>query len=166
MTLAIHDVSVTTFMRLLRNLDSILDKAADERGDALEPLLHATLAPDMYDLTRQVQLCSDFAKGAAARLAGIDNPRYADSETTLLELKLRIAKTLEFLASLRPEQFAGAATREIDAPIGGGQTLRMRGDQYLLVMALPNFYFHYVTAYDILRHHGVALSKRDFIQGA
>ncbi len=163
MTLSLYDVSIGTFQRCLKNLDAILDKAAAQRGDALEPLLHAALAPDMYDLTRQIQLCSDFAKGAAARLAGVENPAYADEEATLAELKQRIARTLAFLDGLRCEQFEGAGEREVQAPVGGGKTMPMRGDQFLLVIGLPNFYFHYVTAYDILRHNGVALVKRDFI---
>lgn len=163
MTLSHYDASVATFRHCLKNLDAILDKASDERGDALEGLLHARLAPDMHDLTRQIQICSDIAKSAAARLAGIDPPVFADEEATLPELKQRIAKTLAFLDGLASEKFENAGAREIQAPIGSGKTIPMRGNDFLLLLGLPNFYFHYVTTYAILRHHGVTLGKHDFL---
>ena len=125
-------------------------------------LLDARLFPDMYPLTRQVQLVSDHAKGAGARLAGIAVPSFEDTEKTFDELQARIAKTTSFLGSLKKEQFANAATREIVLKIGG-QERKFAGAEYLSRSALPNFYFHLTTVYAILRHNGVEIGKGDYM---
>ena len=146
-------------------MDAVLDKgAAFAEGKKVDMgvLLGMRLAPDMFPLLRQVQLVSDFAKGISARLAGVENPKYDDSETTLPQLKERLARTREFLKSLPPAQFAEAATRTI-AFKAGGRDMSFDGQTYLLHYGLPNFYFHLTTAYAILRHAGVELGKRDFI---
>ncbi|MBX6323532.1 MAG: DUF1993 domain-containing protein, partial [Rhodospirillaceae bacterium] len=138
--------------------------AAPAAARKIEPavLLGARLYPDMFPFTRQVQLASDFAKGAGARLAGLEVPRYEDTETTFDELKARIGRTLDFLDGLKPAQFEGAEEREIALTIAG-QPIRFKGLGYLTGFALPNFYFHAATAYDILRHCGVEIGKRDFM---
>ena len=152
-------------IHMLGQLSTILDKAAAHAEAAgLDPatLVEARLAPDMFALARQVQIASDTAKGCAARLAGLQPPRYPDTEATFPELKERITKTLRFLEGFGPERIDG---RE-DEPV----TIRLRdrpftfsGRDYLLRFALPNFYFHLTTAYDILRQQGVALGKPDFL---
>ncbi len=165
MHVAIFDAAVTLPLRMLHNLSAILDKvAADIAAGKLdeETVLHAKLAPDMFDFTRQVQLASDFAKSPAARLAGVEVPKFPDEETTLAALKARIAAIAEFLNTFKPAQFEGAAERQIVIPMRD-RTLEMIGSDYLLGFAQPNFYFHYTTAYAILRHLGVEIGKRDFI---
>jgi hypothetical protein len=153
------------FVRTLRNLDAILDKAAAHaaaRKIEAQVLVDSRLFPDMYPLTPQVQIACDHAKGAAARLTGNEVPKYEDSEKTLDDLKARIAKTIEYIETLKPEQFEGADTRKV--------TLKVRGEErsfdgvtYLGRIALPNFFFHVTTAYNILRHNGVEIGKRDYI---
>lgn len=165
MNLNVHAVSVPVFARTLANLSLILDKtAAFAEAKKIEPrvLLEMRLAPDMFPLTRQVQIACDFAKGASSRLAGHEPPKWDDNESSLGELKARIARTIEFINSLPATQFDGAETRRV--------TLTLRGEQrtfdalpYLLQQALPNFFFHVTTAYAILRHAGVEIGKRDFI---
>lgn len=167
MQIAIFDAVVTTPLRMLHNLDAILDKAvADIAAGKLDEdaVLHAKLAPDMFDFTRQVQLASDFAKSPPARLAGLEVPRFPDEETSLAALKERIAAIAEFVGGFQPAQFEGAAQRQIVIPMRD-RTLDMVGRDYLLGFALPNFYFHYTTAYAILRHLGVEIGKRDFMGG-
>ena len=167
MQIAIFDAVVATPQRMLHNLDAILDKAAaavaagklDEKT-----VLTAKLAPDMFDFTRQVQLVSDFAKSPAARLAGVEVPKFADEETSIAQLKARLQRNQEFLRGFKPEQFAGAAERQIVIPLRD-RTLDLKGSDYLLGFAQPNFYFHYTTAYALLRHLGVEIGKRDFIGG-
>jgi len=159
------DSSVTVFDNFLKGLAAILKKAeAHCEARKIEPdaLLKARLFPDMLDFTRQVQLVSDFAKGTGARLAGIAAPSFADEEKTFAELQARIAKTRDFLATLKKEQFADAATRPITIKVGG-QDMTFAGAAYLAGYAMPNFFFHLTTAYDILRHNGVELGKRDYM---
>jgi len=166
MPLSMHQASVSVFVRALTALDVILDKAvahADARKISHDVLLNARLFPDMFNFTKQVQLTTDFAKGPSSRLAGIDIPKYEDSEKTFPELKARIAKTIAFLNSLKPEQFNGSDDKEITFPIGPEKTLTLPGSRYLLGVGHSNFYFHLTTAYDILRHNGIELGKRDFI---
>jgi hypothetical protein len=124
--------------------------------------LGARLAPDMFPLTRQVQVMSDNAKGCCARLAGVEPPVFEDTEVTFAELEARIKRTLDFIRGLKPAQFAGSDSREIvmKMPIG---TLSFNGADYLNGWALPNFYFHYTTVYSILRHNGVPLGKMNFL---
>ena len=159
------DVSVTVLDNFLKGLSAILKKAeAHCEAKKIEPdaLLKARLFPDMFNFTRQVQLVTDFAKGTGARLAGIAVPSFPDEEKTFAELQARLTKTRDFLATLKKEQFADAATRAITIKVGG-QDMTFAGAAYLSGYAMPNFFFHLTTAYDILRHNGVELGKRDFM---
>ncbi|MHB2167873.1 DUF1993 domain-containing protein [Alsobacter sp. R-9] len=165
MSLSMYDVSVPVFTRTLKALDAILAKtAAHAEARKIDPavFLQARLAPDMFPLARQVQLASDFAKGGAARLAGVEVPKYADEEKTFAELSARIRKTLDFIGGLDKAAFAGAETREVSMQIRG-ETRTFVGQPYLLHNVIPNFFFHVTTAYAILRHNGVELGKMDFI---
>ena len=165
MQVAIFEAVVTLPLRMLHNLDAIIDKAvADIAAGKLEEeaVLRAKLAPDMFDFTRQVQLATDFAKSPAARLAGVEVPKFPDEETTLAALKTRIAAIAEFVRGFKPEQFDGAAERRIVIPLRD-RTLDLVGSEYLLGFAQPNFYFHYTTSYAILRHLGVEIGKRDYM---
>jgi hypothetical protein len=167
MSIAIHEAVVTTPLRMLHNLDGLIDKAAADVASGKldeETILKAKLAPDMFDFTRQVQLVTDFAKSPAARLAGVEVPKFPDEETTLAALKKRIASVSEFVKGFQPAQFEGAAQRQITIPLRD-RTLEMAGQDYLLGFAQPNFYFHYTTAYALLRQLGVEIGKRDFIGG-
>jgi hypothetical protein len=125
-------------------------------------LLGSRLFPDMFDLTRQVQIATDQAKGGAARLAGVDVPKYEDNETTFAELDARISKTIQFLETIRPDQVDGSEGRDIVIQ-AGPMKLEFKGQIYLTTWVFPNFFFHVTTAYNILRHNGVPLSKRDFL---
>jgi hypothetical protein len=138
--------------------------AAHAEAKKIEPgvLLNARLFPDMYPLIKQVQIATDMSKGAAARLAGVEVPKYEDNETTFVELQARIEKTIAFIDSIAPAQLENAESREITLPIREVE-LKFKGQDYLLNWAQPNVYFHVTTAYNILRHNGVALSKKDFL---
>ncbi len=163
----VFDFVVTTPLRMLGNLDAILGKAQAAIADGKlteEQVLKAKLAPDMFDFTRQVQLVTDFAKSPAARLAGVDVPKFPDEETTLAALRDRVGRVADFVRGFQPAQFEGAAERQVTIPLRD-RTLEMQGDQYLLSFAQPNFYFHYTTAYALLRHLGLDIGKRDFIGG-
>jgi uncharacterized protein len=165
MTLSMFKASVPVFTRQLANLSAILHKAeAHAAARKIDPVvfINARLAPDMFPFSRQVQSASDSAKGCAARLAGVEVPSYADTETTFPELQARITKTVAFLQSLAPELIDGSEERAIILKIRGQET-RFSGQHYLLNFALPNFFFHAVTAYDILRHNGVEIGKQDFL---
>ncbi len=160
-----HSMSVPVFAKTLGNLSAVLDKAAAHaEAKKIDPavLLASRLYPDMFPLTRQIQLACDFAKGTVARLAGQEPPKYDDNETTIAALKARIAKTVDYVQGFKAAQFAGAEEREVQLKIRD-QTLSFKGLPYLAHMALPNFFFHATTAYDILRHNGIELGKRDFI---
>jgi uncharacterized protein len=165
MSLSMYQASVPVFLHTLGALSAILDKAAAHAAQRkVEPsvLLNTRLFPDMFPFVRQVQLAADFAKGTSARLAGIDVPKFADTEATLDELKARIARTVDFLKTLQPAQIDGSENRDITIPIGGQPQL-FKGQPYLLHFALPNFFFHATAAYAILRENGVELGKRDFV---
>ncbi|MFT3731541.1 MAG: DUF1993 family protein [Hyphomicrobium sp.] len=165
MPVSIYDIAIPTFHKQLASLEAVLDKAAEQAAAKkidFAVYLGSRLYPDMFNLTRQVQLATDFAKAAPARLAGLDVPSFPDVETTLPELKARIAKIQTLLAAYKPEQFVGAETRELTLKVGG-QEVTMSGLEYLLHVAFPNFYFHCTTAYDILRHNGIEIGKRDFV---
>jgi hypothetical protein len=165
MSLSLHDVSVPVLQRSLKALDAILAKAeAHAHARKIEPavLLQARLAPDMFPLLKQVQLASDFAKGSVSRLAGIEPPRFADDETSFAQLHDRIARTLDVVGGVERKAFEGAESRDVTMTIRGESHV-MSGLVYLTQVALPNFFFHATTAYDILRHNGVELGKRDFI---
>ena len=162
---SMYSMSVPVFVKTLGNLSAILDKAAAHaETKKIDPavLLSARLFPDMFTLTRQIQLACDFAKGSVARLAGQEPPKYDDNEATIAELKTRIARTVGYVQSIPAEQLAGSEGREVSLKIRD-QTLTYKGLPYLSHVALPNFFFHATTAYDILRHNGVDLGKRDFI---
>jgi hypothetical protein len=165
MSLSLYDASVPVFIRMLNNLAAILDKgAASAEARAIDPLVlaGARLAPDMFPLTRQVQIACDAAKGGAARLAGVPAPAHPDVEATFAELRARIDATIAFLDTLTPDQLEGAENRAITLKLRGEEVV-LPGLAFLLNFALPNFYFHIATAYDILRHNGVPLGKRDFL---
>jgi uncharacterized protein len=160
-----HKVSAPRFAHALRNLSAILDKAqVHAEAKKIDPaaLGGLRLIADMLPLARQVQIACDTAKGAVARLAGVEIPTYADTEQTIAELKARIAKTLDFIESVPAAKLDGAEEREVVMK-RGGQDTRYKGMQYLLGHAIPNFYFHLTTAYNILRANGVDIGKRDYL---
>ena len=162
---AMYEFSVPVLLRCLGSLETVLDKAvsfAEAKKIDTAVLLGMRLAPDMFPLSRQIQLVSDFAKSTCARLTGQEVPKWDDKETTLAELRERINRTREFVKSVAPARFEGAATRTV-AFKAGGRDMNYEGLNYLAHYALPNFYFHLTTAYAILRHAGVELGKRDFI---
>jgi uncharacterized protein len=165
MALSLYDVSIPVLVRGLTSLSVIIDKAAAHaESKKLDPsaLAQARLFPDMFPLTRQVQTTCDTAKAAAARLAGIEAPKHEDNETTLPELKQRIAKTLDFVKGIKASQLEGAETRSIELK-GPIRTLNFTGLSYLNHFVLPNFYFHKSIAYAILRHNGVEVGKFDYL---
>lgn len=165
MTLSIYQASVPVFVRRLNNLSVILEKGqkhAEARKIAAGVLPACRLTADMFPLSRQVQIATDHAKGAVARLTGADIPKYEDNERTVEELLARIAKTVAFVETFTAERFDGSEDREIVLALSFGE-LRFKGVDYLLGFALPNFYFHVVTAYGILRQNGVDIGKRDFL---
>jgi uncharacterized protein len=150
----------------LNALSNVLDKGqAFAAAKKIDPsvLLNYRLAPDMFSLTRQVQAVSDLSKNGAARLAGLEPPRYEDNETTFDQLKARLAKTVAFIKSVDASKIEAAADREINFPLGPVNKGQMRGADYLVHFVLPNVYFHATAAYAILRHAGVALDKPDFL---
>jgi uncharacterized protein len=160
-----YQASAPRFAAMLRNLSTLLDRAeAHCTAKKIEPSALTTfrLYPDMFPLTRQVQIACDTAKGAVARLAGADIPKHEDSEQTFADLKARIAKTVEFIESLKAERIDGTEDKEIVLAMRSGER-RFKGMPYLLGFAYPNFYFHITTAYNILRHNGVELGKLDFL---
>jgi len=150
---------------MLRNLSALIDKAeAHCAAKKIDPVALTTyrLYPDMFPFTRQVQIACDTAKGAVARLAGAEIPKYEDTEQTFAELKARIAKTIDFIESMGASKIDGSEEKEIVLAMRSGER-RFKGMQYLLGHAYPNFYFHVTTAYAILRHNGVDVGKGDFI---
>ena len=165
MTLSMYQASVPVFLRGLENLAAILAKgAAHAEAKKIDPavFIGARLAPDMLALARQVQIASDAAKGCVARLAGVDVPSFADTETTFPELQARIAKTVDFVKGFKPAQIDGSEERICILKTRTDE-IKHRGQDYLLKLALPNFYFHVTTTYDILRHNGVELGKMDYL---
>lgn len=165
--LTMYDATIPPLKRTLTNLSAVLKKGeshADAKKIEHSVFLNARLAPDMYPLTRQVQIATDMSKGAAARLAGagVEIPKYEDTETTFAELQARIAKTIAFIDTIKPAQLEGSETRDIVIPIGK-TNLEFKGLAYLLNWVMPNVYFHVTTAYDILRHNGVELGKLDYL---
>jgi hypothetical protein len=165
---SIRDIAIGTFLPMLRNLSELFDKAAQQAANKkidLATLPNVRLAPDMYPLTRQVQIACDLAKSATAHLTGREPPRHEDNERTLDELKARIAKTIAYVESVRPEDFTGAETRVVRFPLMEDYVYQSNGFEYLRDWVLPHFYFHIVTAYDILRHSGFEIGKRDYMTG-
>ncbi|KQQ45829.1 hypothetical protein ASF61_19445 [Duganella sp. Leaf126] len=164
-TFSMYSASIPAFKQILNSLHTILGKAEAHIADKkIEPaaLLQYRLFPDMLPFTRQVQIACDFAKGAAARLAGLDVPSYEDREATFAELKQRIEKTLAYIDSVPHSAIEGSETRAITTG-SGEKTKHFTGQTYLFHYALPHFYFHATTAYDILRHNGVEVGKKDYI---
>jgi hypothetical protein len=165
MAISMYSVSVPVFKHTLGTLTVVLDRAeafATERKIEPSALLQARLAPDMFTMRRQVMIATDFAKGTCARLAGVEVPKHEDTEQTFDELRARIQKTLAFIGTLTAAQIDGSEERDIATQVGQ-ETKHFKGQHYLLHYALPNFFFHVTTAYDILRHNCVPLSKRDYI---
>ena len=150
----------------LTALSGVLDKAASfALAKKIDPsvLLNMRLAPDMFTLTRQVQVATDLAKNGASRLAGIEPPKFEDNETTIDQLKARLAKTVAYLKSLDTARIDASGDREITFPLGPTNKGQMKGDDYLNHFVLPNVYFHLAAAYAILRHAGVEIGKQDFL---
>ena len=165
MIISMYQASAPRFVNILTNLSAILDKAqahVEARKIDSESLTSYRLFPDMLPMRRQVQIACDGAKGAVARLAGVEIPKHEDTERTFAELKARIAKTIEFVRTIRPEQLDGTEDKVITLKLGGKDTT-FKGMQYLLGHALPNFYFHVTTTYNILRHNGIEIGKRDYL---
>ena len=158
-----YRASVPVFIRALTNLSAILKKGEAHPGS--EAFVEARLAPDMLTFAGQIQRASDSAKAAVARLGGIDNPSFPDTEKSFAELRARIKKTIDFLQSVPPEQIDGSEQKKIEFKAGPYE-LKFTGADYLLGFALPNFYFHVTTAYAILSHKGVQIGKMDFLGAA
>jgi uncharacterized protein len=158
--------SLPVFEVGLNALSAVLDKAAAfAAAKKIDPavLLHARLSPDMFDLTRQVQTVTDQARRGAARLAGVEPPSVPDTETSIDQLKARLAGTVAYLKTLDAKRIDAATEREIKFPLGPDHSGLMKGADYLNHFVLPNFYFHLTAAYAILRHCGVDIGKRDFL---
>jgi hypothetical protein len=166
MTHALYTASVPLFKQMLGGLKVVLAKAeAHAAAKNIDPnaLLQARLYPDMFPLLKQVQVATDFAKGVAHRLADVEVPKMDDAELTFADLQARIDKVLALMDGLDAAQFEGAATREIVTQAGTPKEKRFTGQSYLVNYGLPHFFFHTTTAYDILRHNGVEVGKRDYI---
>jgi hypothetical protein len=165
MNISMYQASAPRFVNTLKNISAILDKAqayADSKKIDPTVLTSYRLYPDMFTMARQVQVACDTAKGAVARLAGVEVPKHEDTERTLAELKARIAKTIEFIGTIKPAQIDGSEDKDITLTLGRRE-VKFKGMQYLLGFAHPNFYFHATTAYDILRHNGLDIGKQDYI---
>jgi len=165
MAISMYQSSVPVFVKVLGSLSAILAKAAayaEQKKIDPRVLLEGRLYPDMFPLTRQVQIATDGVKGCAARLAGVEVPVFEDNEASFADLEARIAKTVAFVKSVPQEKIDGSEDRDIAIPMRG-QTAHFKGQPFLLEFALPNFYFHVTTAYAILRHNGVEIGKRDFL---
>ena len=165
MSISVYDQSIARMSHMLQNLDKFVSKAeAYAEANDIEPsaLLQARLFPTMRDFIFQVQVTTDVAKGCAARLAGAELPKWSDDEETFADVHARIKKSLDFLATFKPEQFEGCETRELKIKLGS-HNVNFTGQSYLLGFVLPNFYFHVTTAYNLLRHSRLDLGKRDFL---
>ena len=165
MSLSMHAVAVPTFLTTLGALSKILDKAAAHcTAKKIDPaaLLTMRLYPDMFTFTRQVQLACDFAKNTIGRLTG-EPPKFPDEEKSFDELKARIARTVDYVKGFSSADIDATIDKDVTFPIGPQLTMTLKGKDYLVGFALPNFYFHATTAYDILRHAGIELGKRDFL---
>lgn len=165
MTISMYQASVPPMIKILSNLRHLLERAATHaEAKKIDPavLINARLYPDMFPLSRQVQIATDMAKGAASRLAGNDVPKYEDNEVTFPELVARLDKTIALLETFKPESIDGSEDNTITLPMRD-RTLTFKGLAYLLDYALPNIYFHTTTTYAILRHNGVEIGKKDFL---
>lgn len=160
----IYDLTNTQFIKMLTNLQGILDKSAgyaDSKKFEMGVLLEARLAPDQFNFIRQIQIVCDTAKLGASRLTGKEAPTHADTEKTLAEIKARIDSTISYLRGFTPKDYAEASARHISQPRWEGQYLT--GEEFVLNHLIPNFYFHISTAYSILRHNGVDIGKKDYL---
>ena len=165
MTISMYQVSLPRFIHMLQNLAAILDKAhAHAEAKKIDPatLPNARLFPDMLPLASQVRIACDGANGVATRLSGVTGPTFEDNEKTIADLKARIDRTVAFLKTIKASQIDGTEAKELVVKVGGQDT-KFTGMQFLLARAIPNFYFHVTTAYDILRHNGVEIGKRDYL---
>jgi uncharacterized protein len=165
MNISMYEASIPTFLHTLKSLKAILQKGAAhaeaKKFDAAV-LVNSRLFPDMLPLARQIQIASDAAKGAAARLAGVEPAKFEDNETTYPQLIARVDKTIEYLETFKPAQFEGSDTRVVTI-VTPRNTFSFQGLTYLRHWALPNFFFHVTTAYNLLRHNGVEIGKADFL---
>ncbi len=167
MSIRIYDQVVVGLARGLKNLDAVVTKAeehAKEKEIGESVLISARLYPDMLPFIDQIRIATDTAKGAAARLTGTELPSWPDDETTFADAHARIKKALDFLATFEPAQFDGSETRKVELKLPN-TTIEFSGKDYIVNFVLPNFYFHTTTAYNILRHNGVVIGKRDFLGG-
>lgn len=165
MAFTIRDASIPIYKRGLRTLLHLLERAeahAAANNTDIAALLDARLAPDMFDFKKQVQIATDHAKGGAARLAGVEPPKFLDTETTVAELKVRVQATIDYINGVDPELFVGAESRDIKL-VYPWATYDFTGEKFLTYWSLPNFFFHVTTAYNILRANGVAIGKADFL---
>jgi uncharacterized protein len=168
MSLSIYEMTLPPLIAMLKRVDRMLDRGqqyADEKKFDSAVLASARLAPDMLPLNRQIHIATDNAKGVAARLANIEAPKFDDVEVTIADLRARIAKTIEFMKSVKPEQLDGSEAREIVLKFPSRTIEFPTGKDYVSKFLLPNFYFHVVMTYAILRHNGVTLGKPDFLEG-
>ena len=166
MTISMYQASIPILIRTLNNLVGVLKKGeAHASAKNIEPtvLIDSRLYPDMFPLAKQVQIASDVSRRSAARLAGLEAPSMEDTETTFPELIDRLQKTIAYLETFTAEQIDGTEEKDVTIPMGGGETITMQGWPYLSFFVIPNVYFHVTTAYDILRHNGVEIGKRDYL---
>jgi hypothetical protein len=164
--MSFYDAVVPAYLQMLNSLSGLLTKAeAHCAARKIDPgvLIGSRLFPDMLPLGKQIQLVSDFAAKGCARLTHSEVPSTPDTETTFAELKQRLAKTIDYVKSFKPEQFEGADAKDVTFPAGPDRSITMTGQQFLSAFSLPNFYFHAATAHGILRHNGVEIGKRDFL---
>ena len=165
MNISMHAMSHGVFRKALTQLLHVMDKAtanAKARSFDTSVLVNSRLAPDMLPFAKQIQLTSDFAKNSMARLAGIDPPKFEDNETTMEELVARVKKTIDYIDSVSAATLDGSETRDIKIVLRD-RTVEFKGLPFLQTWAIPNFFFHHVTAYNLLRHNGVDIGKRDFL---
>jgi hypothetical protein len=166
-SISIYDQSIARMIHMLENLDKIVSKAeAHAEANDIEPaaLLQARLFPTMRNFIFQVQVATDISKGCAARLSGTEMPKWQDDQESFADVHARIKKALDYLATFKPEQFEGSETLELEIKLGS-HMVNFTGQSYLLGFVLPNVYFHVATAYNLMRHSGLDLGKRDFIGG-
>lgn len=165
MSLSMYSASKPAFGQMLKTLSHILKKAEEHcEAKKIDPsvLMNARLYPDMAPLTRQIQIATDQVKGSLSRIAGKEPPVWPDEEKTFADLQARVKKAQDFLAAVKPEEIDGTEDKDIKLKLGP-QEMTFKAEPFLINFSLPNVYFHVVTAYDILRHNGVEIGKRDFI---
>lgn len=165
MTVSMYQISVPVFARMLNNLVAILEKAAahcEERKIDPAALINYRFYPDMFPFSKQIQIATDAAKNGSAYLAGVEPPKSENAEQTFADLISRVQKTIDFVNGFKPEQIDGSEEKEVNIK-RGETTVTYKGQEYILNRVLPNFFFHITTAYDMLRHNGVELGKKDYL---